>query len=398
MTGSVLIHVQHLLGIGHFQRARRIAEALARRGIAVTLVSGGAPIPGMPPKGGLRFVQLPPIRALDAGFALVDSAGAPVDEALRTRRRALLLDAFALGRPNVVVIEGFPFARRAFRFELDPLVAAARQAGSRLLCSVRDVIQPRDDPARLGEMVARIRADFDAVMVHGDPTLIPFEASFPAAPEIGDRLRYTGYVADEPGHTDPADTTDGGEVLVSAGGGPAGYALLQSAIAARRLGCLAEAPWRLLAGAGLPEAEFAALADSALPGVTVERFRPDFPTLLGRCRISVSQAGYNTVLDVLAARRPAVLVPYAAGGEREQPIRAERIAALGAAELLRESDLSPEELAAAIKRAAAHPPAALNIDRSGAVNSGRLIGAMVDANTTAGRGSAAARADGMIAR
>ena len=33
MTGGVLFHVQHLLGIGHLQRSLRIAEARAQREI-----------------------------------------------------------------------------------------------------------------------------------------------------------------------------------------------------------------------------------------------------------------------------------------------------------------------------------------------------------------------------
>ena len=387
MTPSVLIHVQHLLGIGHLQRARHIGAALAARGIAVTLVSGGLPVSGFAPAPGLHLIQLPPIRALDAHFALVDGNGRPVDDALRAARRDALLQAFAQTQPDIVVIEGFPFARRAFRFELDPLIAAARQAGTPVICSVRDIVNPRDDPARHREIVDRVRADFDHVLVHGDPNLIPFEASFPAAAQIGDQLRYTGYVA---GPRSPAPTSaSSGEVLVSAGGGPSGYALLQAAIAARRLGCVAEAPWRLLAGAGLPGAEFAALVDAAPAGVVVERFRADFRDLLGGCRVSVSQAGYNTVLDILSARKRAVLVPFAEEREREQLLRAEHLAALGAAELVRESEQSPQRLAAAIERAASRAPAALEIDMNGAETSARLIAA-------AAGGSAASRRRAII--
>ena len=229
MTGSVLIHVQYLLGIGHLQRARRIGEALAGHGVAVTLVSGGSPVPGLAPTRRLRVVQLPPIRALDARFDLVDADGAPVDDAMRETRRRALLDAFAEARPDVVVIEGFPFARRAFRFELDLLIEAARQARARLVCSVRDIVNPRDDPTRSREIVARVRADFDAVLVHGDPALVPFQASFPAAGQIADRLHYTGYVGARV-DSEACRPPPRREVLVSAGGGPAGYALLQAAV------------------------------------------------------------------------------------------------------------------------------------------------------------------------
>ena len=47
---SVMIYVQHLLGIGHLMRARLIAEALADVGFEVTLVSGGMAIGGRMPR------------------------------------------------------------------------------------------------------------------------------------------------------------------------------------------------------------------------------------------------------------------------------------------------------------------------------------------------------------
>jgi predicted glycosyltransferase len=375
---SVLFHVQHLLGIGHLQRALRIAEALAQDGIAVTLVCGGEPV-ALPTDRSIDVVQLTPVHARDARFELVDGAGEPIDDALRDGRSAVLLAAFAKARPDAVVIEGYPFARRAFRFELEPLIAAVRAARPRprLLCSVRDIVVMRDDPQRLSDIVARVRRDFDAVLVHGDPALIPFEASFPAAPEIADRLIYTGYVCPPPRSTSEAAATGGGEVVVSAGGGAAGRALLVAALAARRSGCLAGLPWRLIAGTNLPEADFAALNADVPAGVVIERFCYNFVGLLRGCRVSVSQAGYNTVLDILAAHARAVLVPFAAERETEQPIRAERLAALGAVELVRENELSPQSLAAAIERAAAREPATIAIDTGGAVRTARLLAPMI---------------------
>ena len=404
MSRSVLLHVQYLLGIGHLQRSLRIAGALAHDGITVTLVNGGPPAAELAADPKVRVVQLEPVRARDASFALVDDAGQPIGDTLRARRQEALLAAFAAARPDAVVIEGFPFARRAFAFELDPLIAAAQAATPRprVICSVRDIIAWRDDPARHRAIAERVCRDFDAVLVHGDPKLISFEASFPAAPDIADRLIYTGYVY-EPHLTLPSprdgplplppggrrgklaatrgevgDSIPRSGVVVSAGGGAAGAALLNAALAARRDGCLADAPWRLLTGANLPEAEYAALCRSAPAGVTVERFRPDLPALLRQCRVSVSQAGYNTVLDILLARARAVLVPFAAERETEQLMRAERLAALGAAVLVRESDLSPATLATAIERAAARQPARVMVNTDGAANSARIIAALID--------------------
>ena len=369
----VLFHVQYLLGIGHLQRSLRIAEALVDAGIAVTLVQGGPPVPEIARGRGIDMAQLPPIRARDASFALVNAAGEPVTDALREQRCAALLSACDTVRPDAVIIEGFPFARRAFRFELDPLIKAARGAGAKIICSVRDIPTVRADPDRLASIVARVRGDFDAVLVHGDPGFIPFDAAFPAAPEIADRLHYTGYVANA---APPALAGDAptGEVLISVGGGgTAGRLLIQVAIEARRQGCLANRGWRILAGTALSDADLAEIRAAAPPGLIVERFRRDFASLLRSCHVSVSQAGYNTVLDILAAKARAVLVPFAAERETEQLIRAEHLAARGAAVLLRESELDAVSLATAIERAGSSEPAAIALDTEGARRSAALI-------------------------
>ena len=61
----------------------------------------------------------------------------------------------------------------------------------------------------------------------------------------------------------------------------------------------------------------------------------------------------------------------------------ERLMALGAAELVRESELTPRHLAAAIERAAAREPPAVAIDTAGAARSARLIAALVAGRTAA---------------
>ncbi|MEI9988219.1 MAG: glycosyltransferase [Aliidongia sp.] len=121
-------------------------------------------------------------------------------------------------------------------------------------------------------------------------------------------------------------------------------------------------PWRLITGRNLSEADFTALLADLPPGMALDRHRTDFRALLARARLSISQAGYNTVLDLLQARVPAVIVPFAEGGETEQTLRAERLQALGVAEMLPEAELTPRGLAAAIDRATAAAPVAFDLD------------------------------------
>ena len=313
---------------------------------------------------------------------LVDELGRPINDKLRMARRSALLAAFANQQPDALLIEAFPFGRRAFRFELDGLIEAARARRPRplILCSLRDIVVLPNDPRRPTEIVERVRDDFDFVLVHGDPAFIPLEDSFPLASEIGDKLIYTGYVAEvhQGGDTAASDETAGAdEVLVSVGGGAVGGALLRTAIETRRQGCLANLTWRLLAGPNLPEAEFAALATALPEGVVLERYRPDFPQILRHCRVSVSQAGYNTVLDVLTARAAAVVVPFALERETEQSLRAEWLAARGVLGLVPETQLSPKRLASAIDRAISARPATIAIDTGGARRSARVIADMI---------------------
>jgi predicted glycosyltransferase len=211
--------------------------------------------------------------------------------------------------------------------------------------------------------------------------LVSLEASFPLASEIADRLVYTGYVAAPEIPLAGGCNAGAGEVLVSAGGGAVGGALMRAALAARRRGCLADAGWRLLAGPNLAADEFSELTAELPDGVTVERYRDDFPQLLRRCRVSVSQAGYNTVLDVITAGVPAVLVPFAELRETEQTLRAERLAASGVVEVLPASQLAPDRLGDAIERAARRRPAALRIDTTGAQRSALTIAAMISDRT-----------------
>jgi len=380
----VLMYVQHLLGTGHLKRAVLLSDAMTRAGLEVTLVSGGFPVPDLMPVGA-RWVQLPPVAAADSGFkSLVDGRGLPVDDVLRQQRRDALLALWRATDPQLLLIESFPFGRSQMRFELLPLLDAARQSPRSpvIVSSVRDVLSgSQKDPQRQRRMLELFDRYFDHVLVHGDPALVPFERTFAHVPELGARLHYTGYVVDAaaPDGNAGDGTLDGrDEVLVSAGGGAVGLPLLSAAIHARQLTRLAGARWRVLVGAGIGAAAFADLAALASllhgQGVVVERNRADFPQLLRRCRLSVSQAGYNTVLETLQAATRALLVPFAGGNETEQTLRAQLLADRGWVDLVAESALTPATLAQAIDRASARAPLTIGQVRlNGAAASARLI-------------------------
>jgi predicted glycosyltransferase len=372
---AVLIWVQHLLGTGHLKRALSLGRALAARGLEVTLASGGPPAPWLD-SGGLEVIQLPAVRARDLAFsALVDADDRSIDDAFRQRRAAQLIQLFEARRPRVVVIEMFPFGRRAFRFELLPLLAAAANATPRAWCvsSVRDILVGKRGPEPYVWMRDLALAHIDRVLVHTDPRLVPFELSFPHTEALGERLISTGYLLDP--LPPEALVMAGTEVLVSAGGGRVASRLLEVALAARaRSVATRDRPWRLIAGGNRDRTAFQALRAGLPPGVVLESQRADFQVLLAKSLLSISQAGYNTVMETLRLAKPMVLVPFETASETEQRLRAERLASLGLAWTVWESELTPNSLARAIDAALDRPPAKpLTVALDGAEVSAGLI-------------------------
>ena len=368
MTGSeprtprAFFYVQHLLGIGHLARASRIARALAADGFEVTVVTGGTPVTGFPGPQ-VHHVALPPITAGDAGFSgLADIDGNPVDDAFKDNRRERLLAAFHQSQPDIVIIEAFPFGRRQVRFELLPLLEAIAAMDQKplVVTSLRDILQERSKPGRDEETVALVKLYFDRVLVHGDPAFAKLEDTFPLAAEITGKVIYTGLVAAPA----PAQPTEKFDIIVSAGGGAVGNALIRAALdAAKAIGT--SLSFALITGPNLPQSDFDAIKADAPAHVSVFRFRPDFASLLAGAKLSVSQAGYNTVCDILRAGCHALLIPFTAGGETEQTVRAERLQKLGLAHVLREDDLSAEMMTQAIQAALAapeRPPHSLDLD------------------------------------
>lgn len=371
----VLIVVTHLLGTGHLARALTLARAFAAAGDEVRVASGGFPAPHLD-AAGLRVDQLPPLRSDGTDFArLLDEDGAPASSALlaeRAARLSRLMDSFA---PHALITELFPFGRRALSSEFQALLDAAHRRVPRpaVLASIRDILAPPSTPEKAARTAALVAGRYDRVLVHSDPRAVPLEASWPVTPDLAARLAYTGFVAPPAAAAHP-EGLGRGEILVSAGGGAVGAPLFAAAIGAARL--VPDRRWRLLTGGGPERA--AALAAGGLPAnVTAEPARPDFRAMLYHAACSVSLCGYNTALDVLQAAAPAVFVPFDEGGETEQTLRAERLAERPGIELLRAGALDPEELAAAVTRAAAAPrraPGGLNFD--GAAETVRLARAI----------------------
>ncbi|MBL4907847.1 MAG: hypothetical protein JKX94_10380 [Sneathiella sp.] len=371
---KVLFYVQHLLGIGHLRRTLTLSRNLVQSGFDVTIVSGGHEI-GMD-LGGAKIVQLPATRATDLFFkTLVDEDGQQIDDNWRKMRSDKLLQAWRDCDPDILITELFPFGRRQMRFELLPLLDAAKASSKPplIISSVRDILVAQTKPGRNDEMLALVEKYFDRVMVHGDPDLISLDETFPHTVRIKDKIHYTGYVVDRTGVKGDENAPGFNEVIVSSGGGAVGTDLLKTAMAAKPLSHAKDLTWRLMVGTTVEETVYDDLCQMAPAGVIIERARKDFTTLLMNCRLSISQGGYNTVMEILYAKCRSVIVPYAGGVETEQTLRAELLAQKGALHIANEEGLNPQSLAAKVDEALNDMPANSAIDVNGGQKTAALL-------------------------
>jgi uncharacterized protein (TIGR00661 family) len=129
---------------------------------------------------------------------------------------------------------------------------------------------------------------------------------------------------------------------------------------------------KVFTGPFLGQNEFDRLKESAGDNVQVTRFTTDFLSYLAAADLSVSMGGYNTTMNILASGAPALVWPF--GQNREQRLRAGRLADLGALRVLEDADLRPDRLAVIMDQwisRATRPT--VNINLNGAVNTAKWI-------------------------
>ena len=366
MKPGLLFWCQHSVGLGHLARAHALCARLVER-FRVVLVCGGALPEAIAAPAGVEVVALPPLGVGPTGtFASGDPRLSTAD-AWDVRRERLLATYEAL-RPSVVLVELWPFGRAKFGRELQPLLESAHRDGAPVFCSLRDILVSRRDDQRAHDerACALANAHLDAVLVHSDPRFARLEHTFAPHPRLRVPVCHTGFVvadraAPSPGRRDV--------LLVSAGGGRVGAPLLRAALDAQRiLWPRTGRRMRVIAGPFLPPADRAALSRAAapVPGVSLIDSVPDLGGELLGVAASLSQCGYNTALELLQARVPALVVPYATPEEDEQRRRARLLTRLGAVRTLAPERLAPGPLARAIEALDGFEPAAPALDVDGA--------------------------------
>ena len=379
---KIIQYCQHVLGIGHLFRSLEISRALSDH--EVILVTGGPRVATDLPEN-VREVRLPDLQMNREFKGLFSSRGDASLDQIKEERQKRLFALFEREKPDIFLVELYPFGRKAFRFELDPVLQAIGNkelSACGVVCSVRDILVEKEDKVKHeSRAVKTLNSYFDAVLVHADPSLAQLNETFDQFDEIGIPVVYTGYIARKP-------APDAGQkireqlqlesdeflIIASAGGGNVGAPLLQAVIQAfNQLEMRQPCRMKVFTGPFLEHGEFDRIYKLVGKHVQMEQFTADFLSYLAAADLSVSMGGYNTTMNILATGVPALVWPFPQN--REQRLRAGRLADLGVLRVLEDEDLlHPDRLAVIMDQWISRSTRpSVNINLNGAANTARWI-------------------------
>lgn len=380
---KVIHYCQHVLGMGHFFRSLEIARALDRE--KVIFVAGGErPDQELPPN--VDYRQLPGLCMNEQfGGLMPTDAGRELDE-VKSERSKAIYRIFEKEKPDVFLIELFPFGRKAFRFELLPVLDAIKEGrfgNIKVVCSLRDILVERNDGGKHeAKAVKYLNKYFDLLLIHSDPKISCLDETFSLMNKIEIPCRYTGFAARHPSSEARASirqqmdlSGDEKLLIASAGGGKVGGELMDSVLKGFLRVKNDKAKLLMLTGPFLSEDAFLKLKSDAADNsrITVKRFSPDFTDLLSAADAMVSMAGYNTCMDILTTGIPAAVMPFAYN--HEQSMRAEKLSNYIYLNILKQKDLiasgMEDVINALLDRNRTSPDH--GIDLMGASNSAEII-------------------------
>lgn len=403
----VAIHTQHFAGVGHQVRASRLARAFRQAGGRVLVFDGGRPFKesDAAPGEAVDCVHLPPVVWGRQG--LKPWSGSHSLPAVLADRRRLLLEGLSHLRPDLFLIDSFPFSRWALRAEILAGIhrLKADNSSARVVCSLRDVPRvsrhhrngalregvpviahawperPGDDG--LDAVPELLNAHFDAIVIHGDPRVALLEAQYPWWERLQIPVHYTGFVRQEEPGSGPASVLLAARplIVVSVGGGVNGLALIDLVTAAwgllRRSQGWAGGTMLVFGGALMSPAELArAGAACQRHGAQFERFSQQFPAWLRAADLSISRGGYNTMVALLAAGVRGLVFP--AADVSDQSPRVRRLAAMGVVSTGDEARLVPSLLADQMIAVLSQSPPVHDLALDGAENTVALLTALVN--------------------
>ncbi len=376
---KILMYSHDSFGLGHLRRTLALAEALVEKEPAnnVLILTGSTISGAYRMSKGIDFVKLPSAIKVGKGEYEPSKLSVEADSLIWLRSR-LILGAAQAFEPDAFVVDKAPLGMKG---EVEATLEFLREErpGTLTVLGLRDVM---DDPTevrqswRKSKLQDAIEQFYDRILVYGPREIYDPLPEYGLSQETLNRSSYVGYVGKTRSRKALSEAPfEPGSALATAGGGGDGYLLLESYLEGLKL---SEPDFDSLVVTGpLMEEDDRLRLERLAKGTRsrVVEFHADMESLIAGAGAVVAMGGYNTTTELLAAGKPAVIVPRVEP-RVEQLIRAERLQALGLLDMIHPHDLTPallrrkvEELMGRVQNSNLR----VHVDLSGAPRAATLI-------------------------
>ena len=300
----IAIYYTHRETLGHTTRTLRIARYLQSRGNRVLLINGGKK----------QDVDFSEIEIVNLPYPLRDRrefyrTGMPLNME-KVRKRLFIMKSILKGfKPELFLIEFFPFGRSEGKYELYPFILWMRKVmpDTKICASIG---YPALDLNRAGEIL-EYSERFDRIFIHTPE--IEYEYMKAALKEkaeeyvnffrkLKEKITFTGYVFPENEKKEIKRNMQNRTVLVSRGGGVVYPGIIAKSMMSLKF--LGDGYFMIVCyGPASTEREIKMFdkISERFKNLKTFRFLPnaEFTDYLSMCDVSVSMCGYNTSVETM---------------------------------------------------------------------------------------------------
>jgi predicted glycosyltransferase len=366
---SITLYSHDTYGLGHLRRNLAIAHGLLERApdLQVTLLTGSQLASRWVGSNRIAVVQLPP--AVKVGVEAYEPAAPRSLSGLQAERAGIVASTLARLRPDVFLVDHAPLGMKGeLRLALE--MATEQLPATRLVLGLRDILDDGDNVRRIWSeqgIIEVLRQFYQRILVYGSRNLFDVEQEYGLPHDIRSKILFTGYIAKPREFERPASmprawtrATAAGQyryLVIGGGGGDAADMYRAFFQAWPRINSTCPGRALVVTGPLMDKPMRASIQHAAqLVGVDTMPSSQNMLGLIAMADVVVAMAGYNTVVETVAARRRLVLCPRLVH-RREQRIRAGIIEDLGLAHVVYLDNPSAwEQLGEAIVDVVAHPP------------------------------------------
>jgi predicted glycosyltransferase len=364
----IAIYSQDGFGLGHMQRTTSIAWEIYRLRSEASILTFSDSQLGQffPISPHHDYVKLPSIAKDSPGNWKATHLRVPFEEILKLRQE-LIRNVLLNYAPDIFLVDHMPHGAMG---ELLPALDAIDQAGipTQNVLGLRDILDSPEVTINRWQIEGAydvIDRYYARILVFGMQNVYDVAEIYQLPDNAAKKVFYCGYVSNLENERNAYNiraqylagrSADTRLIAVMAGGGADAYPMMSTLIEALPK-VLEDQPCivAVITGPFMP-VELIADLERRAAGLPVQMIETvtDSPSYISAADLVIAMAGYNTSVEILRMKTPAILIPRA-GPSAEQRTRARLFTEKHWVDMIDPDDLTPDSLAECISLHLKHP-------------------------------------------